>query len=602
MMSKTEALSKRDGAFTHVSTKIDQGEKYMERKSQLISLCLGLALVAVLLSTGHPVRAQTLIPGPTGYLIPNYFGNTPNWAYSPLLPKFVDSLPGLCGTPGGTNSMGQCIPVAIPDTTTYPGSDYYEIELVEFREQMHSSFPPVVIPPGSLLGKMDPAATGGTKLRGYRQTNTTDLNLLTPHYLGPLIIAQKDRPVRIKFTNSLPIGAGGNLFIPVDKTVEGAGPGPNTPEPIRSSLQDDVICFTYPEYCYTENRATLHLHGGRTPWVSDGTPHQWITPAGETTAYPEGVSKENVPDMPDPGPGSQTFYWTNQQSARLLFYHDHAWGITRLNVYVGEAAGYLITDSAEQSLIGSGGLLEGLGYGTPLVIQDKTFVDGDPSSPNYIMNTDPTWAWGSEPGKPVATPVTGDLWWPHVYMPAQNPYNPDRTGVNPMGRWVYAPWFFPPPPLCGTSPTAVPPFCLEFGTVANPYNGPDSPSPYMPGTPNPSWGAEAFLDTPVINGTAYPTVTVPAGKVRFRILNAAHDRFFNLQLYQASNIVGSITLVNGGAGYKKVPLVTITNAPGDTTGKGATAQASIDPVTGAVTAITLLTGGSGYTQPPRYDH
>ena len=33
-----------------------------------------------------------------------------------------------------------------------------------------------------------------------------------------------------------------------------------------------------------------------------------------------------------------TFYYTNQQSARLMFYHDHAWGITRLNVYAGEAA------------------------------------------------------------------------------------------------------------------------------------------------------------------------------------------------------------------------------------------------------------------------
>ena len=49
-----------------------------------------------------------------------------------------------------------------------------------------------------------------------------------------------------------------------------------------------------------------------------------------------------------------TFYYTNQQSARLMFYHDHAWGITRLNVYAGEAAGYLITDPTEQALIGNG--------------------------------------------------------------------------------------------------------------------------------------------------------------------------------------------------------------------------------------------------------
>jgi FtsP/CotA-like multicopper oxidase with cupredoxin domain len=105
---------------------------------------------------------------------------------------------------------------------------------------------------------------------------------------------------------------------------------------------------------YSENRATLHLHGGNTPWISDGTPHQWTTPAGENTEYPKGVSVQNVPDMPDPGPGSLTFFYTNQQSAGLLFYHDHSYGITRLNVYGGEAAGYLVRDTAEQGLISSG--------------------------------------------------------------------------------------------------------------------------------------------------------------------------------------------------------------------------------------------------------
>ncbi|MCK7493074.1 MAG: hypothetical protein MZW92_17475 [Comamonadaceae bacterium] len=46
------------------------------------------------------------------------------------------------------------------------------------------------------------------------------------HYLGPVIVAERDRPVRIKFTNKLPAGAAGNLFIPVDESVMGAGTGP----------------------------------------------------------------------------------------------------------------------------------------------------------------------------------------------------------------------------------------------------------------------------------------------------------------------------------------------------------------------------------------
>ena len=58
-------------------------------------------------------------------------------------------------------------------------------------------------------------------------------------------------------------------------------------------------------HCYAENRATLHLHGGITPWISDGTPHQWITPRARTPdpdgGYPKGVSVQNVPDMPAAG-------------------------------------------------------------------------------------------------------------------------------------------------------------------------------------------------------------------------------------------------------------------------------------------------------------
>ena len=64
-----------------------------------------------------------------------------------------------------------------------------------------------------------------------------------------------------------------------------------------------------------------------------------------------GSTSPGVPDCSAPDDGCQTFYYTNQQSARLMFYHDHALGITRLNVYVGEAAGYLITDPTEQKLL-----------------------------------------------------------------------------------------------------------------------------------------------------------------------------------------------------------------------------------------------------------
>ena len=56
-----------------------------------------------------------------------------------------------------------------------------------------------------------------------------------------------------------------------------------------------------------------------------------------------------------------------------------------------------------------------------------------------------------------------------------------------------------------------------------------------PGTPNPSMPGEAFMDTPIVNGTAYPYLEVEPKAYRFRILNAANDRIFNLQLYVAAD-------------------------------------------------------------------
>jgi FtsP/CotA-like multicopper oxidase with cupredoxin domain len=453
--------------------------------------------------------------------------------------KFVDSLPQL-DTP---NNLGQMLTTAVPDTTTYPGTDYYIISLRQYTEKMHSDLP-------------------ATTLRGYVQVNSAGTPIKPIHYLGPIIVAQRNRPVRIKFINNLPTGTGGNLFIPVDTTYMGAGAGPNGGN-------------------YTQNRATVHLHGGNTIWISDGTPHQWTTPAGESTAYPKGVSVHNVPDM-DGGvepQGTLTFFYSNQQSARLMFYHDHAYGITRLNVYVGEAAGYVLTDTVEQDFI-NGTNNSGANptnalilpdVGIPLIIQDKTFVD-----PTTIPAQDPTWNWGITP----PTPHAGDLWFPHVYMPNQNPY--DMTGANPCGRWDYGPWFWPP-------------WTVQFGTVPNPYYNPTAAPwepPVIPGVPNPSGTPESFMDTPLVNGTAYPYLTVQPRLYRFRILNACNDRFVNLQLHQVTTIVNTINITGGGSGYTVAPVVTITGGGGT----GATAIAAI--TAGAVSSITVTSVGSGYTTVP----
>ncbi|MBK8933341.1 MAG: multicopper oxidase domain-containing protein [Chloroflexi bacterium] len=444
------------------------------------------------------------------------------------LRKFVDGLPGL--GPTQANNLGQYIPVAEADTTTYPGSDYYEIAVVEYEEQMHSDLPPTKLRgyvqlstsviPGAQIPLFNPDGSPILLPDGVTQAVGVD----NPHYLGPLLSATRDRPVRILFRNLLPTGRGGDLFIPVDTTVMGAGTGPEMidhtePDPLNPMCSE----LNKPIECYTENRATLHLHGGITPWISDGTPHQWVTPANENTPYPKGVSVQNVPDMPDPGPGAITFFYTNQQSARLSFYHDHAWGITRLNVYAGEVAPYVITDDVEDGLI-TAGLIPNDTATIPLVIQDKTYVPSE----SQLSWQDPLWDMGRWGG-------FGQLWVPHVYVPAQNPG--DSSGVNQFGRWAYGPWFWPPTNN------------IAYGVVPNPYYDPACDPDItwcepatMPGTPNISMGMEAFNDTPVVNGTAYPTVTLDPKTYRFRILNGANDRFWNLSFYVADSTGTEVAL------------------------------------------------------------
>jgi len=496
--------------------------------------------------------------------------------------KFQDGLPMLCvpttnfadcsapGT-GVANNLGQYIPIAIADTTTFTatgGADYYMIAVVQHRERMNSSLPlqgtllreyVQLETPANVSWSKHVALTNdlldGTSVPALMKDPTTG-NMVQayavddPHYLGPIIVAQKDRPVRITYYNLLPTGVDGNLFLPVDTTYMGSGewnmmdgydPTPTLGGTVTDTVRDPMCGMPGPRdpMCVTDNRATLHLHGGTSPWISDGTAHQWITPANENTAWPQGVDVQQVPDMQNvPGvpdcsadnDGCMTFYYTNQQSARLLFYHDHSWGITRLNVYAGEAAGYLITDSTEQSLVAQG-LIPATQI--PLVIQDKTFVP----DASQLAQQDPTWdttRWGG----------AGSLWYEHVYMPAQNPGSPG--GMSAFGRWMYGPWFWPPQSD------------LKYGPIANPYFDPncrlDVPATWqyqedpfcepaqIPGTPNNSAGMEQFNDTPVVNGTAYPTLSVDPKSYRFRILNAANDRFWNLQWYVADPSSASTAL------------------------------------------------------------
>jgi spore coat protein A len=251
------------------------------------------------------------------------------------LRKFIQALPGL-GPEG--------IPVASPNTTRFPGADYYEIEVGQFQHQFHPNLP---------------AAT----VRGYADTvfGLSASGRPNHAYLGGVIVAKKDRPVWLKVKNNL---SDGPHPLPVDTTLMGVVNGQN------------------------DNRICTHLHGGFVPWTSDGGPYAWIDPHGN-------VGPSFVPAINGTGvPGETLLYYPNQQTGRLMWYHDHAIGMTRLNAYVGIATGYLLVDDYELSLVNQQIIPANQ---IPLIIQDKSFVSSEAIRSGY--------KWGK----------VGDLWYPYLY-------------------------------------------------------------------------------------------------------------------------------------------------------------------------------------------
>ena len=91
-------------------------------------------------------------------------------------------------------------------------------------------------------------------------------------------------------------------------------------------------------------RTAPHLHGSRTDSISDGLPENWFRPGH-----------------------SRVYHYSNDQRAAPLWYHDHALGITRLNIYAGLSGLYFLRDDQELRLDLPSGDCE-----VPLVLQDRT--------------------------------------------------------------------------------------------------------------------------------------------------------------------------------------------------------------------------------------
>ena len=151
---------------------------------------------------------------------------------------------------------------------------------------------------------------------------------------GPTFEMRKGEAVMVEWVNALP----SKHFLPIDHNLHGA------------------------EAASPEVRAVVHVHGAKTPPDSDGYPEDWIVPGQSALSY-----------------------YPNNQDAAMLWYHDHAMGINRLNIFAGLVGTFIVRDEVEAGLNLPAGK-----YEIPLIIFDRMFdresqlyypVSANPASP-----------------------------------------------------------------------------------------------------------------------------------------------------------------------------------------------------------------------------
>jgi spore coat protein A, manganese oxidase len=159
-----------------------------------------------------------------------------------------------------------------------------------------------------------------------------------PSTPGPTFETRAGEPLLVEWANGLP----NQHFLPIDHSIHGA--------------EEDKPAV----------RTVVHLHGAKTAPESDGYPEDWIVP-GKSSLH----------------------YYPNQQDAAMLWYHDHAIGINRLNIYAGLFGAFFIRDSVEEGL----NLPKGK-YELPLIVCDRLLTrDGQLL---YPVSPDPESPWVSE--------------------------------------------------------------------------------------------------------------------------------------------------------------------------------------------------------------
>jgi spore coat protein A len=434
--------------------------------------------------------------------------------------KLTGTSKAIAAIPGGTLDLAavpkfvtpMLIPPVMPRaaTITMPGgkpADYYEISMRQISQQIL------------------PAGLPATTVWGYGAVKSASRRGLLIHNAPSLTIETTwKRPVRIKWINEL-VDANGNYLphlLPVDPTLHWANPPGGTAD------RDSRPTFTSRPGPYTGPVPIVtHLHGAAGVGdESDGYAEAWYLPAAnnipagyatEGTWYEFFGGKANSKFGVTWGQGFAIFQYPNDQRESTLWYHDHALGMTRLNVYAGPAGFFLVRGGPEG---------------------DKAVLDSRTNTTAVL---------------PSPAPDERDA------FPSNKTYYEIPIAVQDRSFNTNGSLFYPD--------TRV----FFDGIVRD----------YIPdGEFSPIWNPEFFGNMIMVNGNTWPFQTVEKRRYRLRFLNGCQSRFLILdfgnipgvEVWQIGNEGGflaapvNLTATNGnrllmGLAERADLIVDFTNVP-----------------------------------------
>jgi spore coat protein A len=384
----------------------------------------------------------------------------------------------LAQIPDGTLDPDQVpkyvIPLLIPpvmpraDTIAQRGGkpvDYYEISMKQIEQQIL----PTPLPMTTVWGY---GAKAAQSKRGLLVHNAPSLT----------IEAKWNRPVRVRWINELIDEDGGYLphLLPVDPTLHWANPPGGAAQ--RDSRPDYTGQPTPGRYTGPVPIVT-HVHGAvGVHDDSDGYAEAWYLPAAndipagyatEGTWYEFFADKAAASYGVTWGPGFATFQYPNENRASTIWYHDHALGMTRLNVYAGPAGFYLIR--------------------------------GGPAGDDAVLDR----RTGRKASLPGPAPRENDM------FPSNKPYREIPIAIQDRSFKTDGSLFYPD--SRGFFDGIVGEFIPE-------------------GDFSPIWNPEFFGNTIMVNGNTWPFQTVERRRYRFRFLNGCQSRFLILDFAEIPGV------------------------------------------------------------------